>query len=773
MLDGSVSSPEISLQYDSVVEHATQNFIDYEQWAQQNPDLIAEHIDRYVHHLQELGAGTRLHQRLGSFVTRKAASEQQQRYGEELAFFGIINLGEVLEPEKRQEILDQTSSLKGALDFDARKAWRAGEPSSFIEQIAHTFPAIRDSSELRWIGEQFQELHCILPEFVIQDGGLGKVARIAAGVMTIAAIDGLGADAVTRRQRLLDSIRPAYYYGITYPIIDDVLQDSDYITSVKDRSKYHDAIMLGLQTGGDIETQTLPDHPLAEKMLEAYEGLREIFPFYGNRDFYYALESMYRAQHDELNLGPNDISGPLDIYPYTNVKASLSRVVANMAAGRELDGPHTEAFLRTLLRNQFVDDTRDFIEDIEAGRKTPHTLAISNPELDLGNPFFHMLAYEAYVVDKVYKGSPTAAHVLSKFGAFELARFINGNTQTASALQHHFGEDGITDDLISSALEVPLSARKRGKLLRKDKELEAKLGPKAVKRNPQLVDSRTYLSDSLSYINDLLFDEVSSEGPVNEVIRYSLEAGGKRIRPGLILMLAESLGIDRDSLAPLLISVELAHTASLIFDDLPAQDDAKLRRGQPATHIKFPEYDAQLAGISMIARSLGILEQLSKDFPAEQVNEVVGYLGKIIGSEKLCLGQHMDLASTTEITPEDILEMYHLKTSTLIEGALVSLMILANRPIHEHELMKAFSYHAGLAFQLRDDILDATSSSAVTGKDNGIDIDKQNIVNLLGLDRADILLKEHYQAAIKALGQLDFPTTLLENLVKYFSTRSK
>ena len=356
----------------------------------------------------------------------------------------------------------------------------------------------------------------------------------------------------------------------------------------------------------------------------------------------------------------------------------------------------TQMLSNTLLRNQLVDDMRDYKEDIAAGQNTPYTLAIEYPDLEIGNPLRHMLEYEAFVVNELYGGSPKVAHVLSKFGSYNIGELIGGNAAAAEEMRLYFVDDFLIDDIIDTALGLPASVKKSGLLLRKDIEVTKHLTDEYRVRAPQIIDPRTYLSDAIGEINELLTGEFSEDEPVQEVIRYSLDAGGKRVRPGLTLMLAESLGVDREHIKPLLISIELAHTASLIFDDLPAQDNAKLRRGQPTAHIKFGEYDAQLAGISMISHGIGILGRLSEHFPPDRVAELVEYVGTVLGAGRLCLGQHMDLSLKEGATLEQGLEMYNLKTSVMIEGALMPLMILQGRPESERSFVQEYAYHACL-----------------------------------------------------------------------------
>ena len=239
-------------------------------------------------------------------------------------------------------------------------------------------------------------------------------------------------------------------------------------------------------------------------------------------------------------------------------------------------------------------------------------------------------------------------------------------------------------------------------------------------------------------------------------------------------MLAEGLGVQPAAIEPVLVAGELFHTASLIFDDLPAQDGATVRRGRPATHIVYGEGTAQLAALSMISSGFGLMAQLDRRFPARRVTAVVEYVGSVLGPQGMCRGQHLDLQlgqGDTPATPAEIIEMYSLKTSTAIEAALVPLMMLLDRPPEQVDALRRYAYHAGVVFQLHDDILDATASTRQLGKDANHDLAKTNIVQTCGLAEARRLTAAHLTAAVACCERLPFDTDLLACAVRHFATR--
>jgi geranylgeranyl pyrophosphate synthase len=214
----------------------------------------------------------------------------------------------------------------------------------------------------------------------------------------------------------------------------------------------------------------------------------------------------------------------------------------------------------------------------------------------------------------------------------------------------------------------------------------------------------------------------------------------------------------------------------LIFDDLPAQDDATVRRGRPAAHLVYDEGSVQIAALSMISSGFGLLAQLDRQYPAHKVTEVIAYVGTVLGPERLCRGQNMDLRMGSADGPApvgEILEMYDLKTSTAIEASLVPLMMVLDRPPAEVALVKQYAYHAGIVFQIRDDILDATSSTEILGKDADNDVGKVNIVRILGLAEATRLMNAHVADAVGCCERLPFDADLLAGMARYFAARRR
>ena len=244
----------------------------------------------------------------------------------------------------------------------------------------------------------------------------------------------------------------------------------------------------------------------------------------------------------------------------------------------------------------------------------------------------------------------------------------------------------------------------------------------------------------------------TSGGQLAEAMGYAVLGGGKRIRPLLCFATAECLGFNPRSVMPAATAVELIHGFSLIHDDLPAMDDDDLRRGKPATHRAFDEATAILAGDALQALAF---EQLARRGPAEQVAALIGTLAHATGAQGMTGGQAIDLASEGRQVSEQTLEQLHrLKTGALL-AACVDLVCQWQPQAGNNDIphLAEFGRQIGLAFQIHDDVLDATQSSEQLGKPQGSDqaAEKSTWVSLKGLEAARADAEMLYQQSMDAL----------------------
>ena len=242
-----------------------------------------------------------------------------------------------------------------------------------------------------------------------------------------------------------------------------------------------------------------------------------------------------------------------------------------------------------------------------------------------------------------------------------------------------------------------------------------------------------------------------------ESMKYSLMAGGKRIRPVLCLASCEMFGGDDSIAMPTAVALEMIHTMSLIHDDLPAMDDDDLRRGKPTNHVLYGEDVAILAGDALLSTSFEHVAAHTKGIPAERTVEVLRRLGTSVGAYGLAGGQVMDLECENKegVTLQDLEWIHMHKTAALLKVSVAAGAILAGASKEDVENCELYAEKIGLAFQIADDILDVTATSEQLGKTAGKDEDtnKTTYVKLLGLEQskkeAERIVAEAKQALSK------------------------
>ncbi len=249
-------------------------------------------------------------------------------------------------------------------------------------------------------------------------------------------------------------------------------------------------------------------------------------------------------------------------------------------------------------------------------------------------------------------------------------------------------------------------------------------------------------------INDALENSISDKaclyGKIFESMRYSLNAGGKRIRPMLVLEFARIFGVSEEDAMPFAVALEMIHTYSLIHDDLPCMDDDDLRRGRPTNHKKFGEAIAVLAGDALLNRAFEHIlanSRLSSDVTLQAMK----VLSTASGAEGMIGGQVIDMEGenrTLDVSEIELLQ--NMKTGALIRAAAVMGCIIGGASNEEISFAEDYADKIGLAFQIRDDILNVEGDEAIIGKDVGNDekSGKSTFVKLLGIERCKEKVEE-------------------------------
>ncbi|HET9533389.1 MAG TPA: farnesyl diphosphate synthase [Blastocatellia bacterium] len=296
----------------------------------------------------------------------------------------------------------------------------------------------------------------------------------------------------------------------------------------------------------------------------------------------------------------------------------------------------------------------------------------------------------------------------------------------------------------------------------------------------QREDITAYLARRAEEVNAWLECLVPSESVeprlIHRAMRYSLFAGGKRLRPVLLLASGEALGADTEDLMPAACAIEMIHTYSLIHDDLPAMDNDDLRRGRPTCHKAFGEAMAILAGDALLTQAFRVLSSEAPFAdPARQVR-VIRAIATAAGTvEALIGGQAADIENEGKQTDAATLEYIHRsKTGAMIRAATVCGAIIAGAPEGLTDRFRAYGERIGLAFQIADDILDVTSTSEQLGKTPGKDQAalKATYPAIHGLERSRQRMRELIDEAIENLSGLELPTQVLEDIARFIIARS-
>lgn len=287
----------------------------------------------------------------------------------------------------------------------------------------------------------------------------------------------------------------------------------------------------------------------------------------------------------------------------------------------------------------------------------------------------------------------------------------------------------------------------------------------------------TLLAEQAAAVDDRLAEHLpaGSKDPLSAAMRAAVLAPGKRIRPALVLLVARTFGRSGKEVVDVACVPELVHAASLVLDDLPCMDDAELRRGQPTVHRQFGEAVAILAAFALLARAQELLPRAltAAGVPPAHRRDLQGRFAQVI--EALCRGQVADLGLVGPAATLATLERIHAqKTGALFEYAALLGAVTAGAHGQAVEAVLAYARNLGLAFQVRDDLLDARGSAAVLGKPVGKDanLGRTTFVSVFGVAGAEALCEELVETARQALAPLGAAARDLSELATYVRSRT-
>ena len=295
------------------------------------------------------------------------------------------------------------------------------------------------------------------------------------------------------------------------------------------------------------------------------------------------------------------------------------------------------------------------------------------------------------------------------------------------------------------------------------------------------MEFNTQFEKWIQIVNNALDDYLGiSDGPGSDIykaMKYSLMAGGKRLRPVLAFAVCELLGGNRIDVLPYACAIEMIHTYSLIHDDLPAMDNDDYRRGIPTNHKVFGDAIAILAGDALLNKAFELMlrSTIAADAKLRERVEAMGIIAECAGAEGMIRGQVVDIESVgMEISKETLEYMHRCKTGALIKAPILSSAVLCGGSEQEIGWLQTYAENIGLAFQIKDDIMDVESSIDIMGKAAGSDATsgKSTYVTLYGVKDASELLENAVAKAVDAISHFGEKAQFLKDMALFIKDRN-
>ncbi|GIN70934.1 hypothetical protein J14TS2_14090 [Bacillus sp. J14TS2] len=636
-------------------------------------------------------------------------------------------------------------------------------------------------STLIWVMEKLKKVSSKIPAGMDATEAQRKLIKIIAGVV-MQVIEEMEDEVLPeeRTERLEKAIRLGYSYGLTYPFIDDLLDAK--ILSPKEERQYSELIRTTLITGvvPDLGEWTGKNKELIEYI---HIELREAFLYIRDQQEADTRDTFLEQSYVFFKAQEVDRTKDLSYGHYTNeelyipviVKAASSRlIVRSIIRAAEDEGIDSRTFYYGIY-NQLADDFADMFEDMKQGGVTPYTyyLKYHDKRPDLVNPFEMYWAVISYLIHELYGSDQKTCEVI-------LDRAING----LQRYKVRIGAEKYKEVMDVFTAGIPEFNELIQYMVQNAKDVD--FFDKLV-RDHMIADLQQEKREQEEFIatvksvwhqinDNLLISENKQDSAIKESIveacNYSLQGDGKRLRSIMAWVMAvNEYGLDQTAIMPLLKSLEYMHTASLIFDDLPSQDNASIRRGRQTVHEVYNHAIGELSGLFLTQKA--VEEQtLLKGFDPQTILRLIGYSAKM--TTEMCKGQAMDLGSKgQELTLEELRTICFYKTGIAFEASLIMPAILAGKEEKGMAALKKFAYHAGLAFQIKDDLLDVEGDFAILGKPllKDVENNRSTFVSVLGAIEAKKAMWDHYSFAIESLQEISQQTTFLKHLMNYIVNR--
>ncbi|MCQ6280486.1 polyprenyl synthetase family protein [Bacillus sp. EB600] len=636
-------------------------------------------------------------------------------------------------------------------------------------------------STIIWVFNKLKMVSSNIPKGMDAEQAQRKLIKIIAGVLMheVEEMDDEISSA-ERSQKLDKAIRLGYSYGLTYPFVDDLLDAK--VLSPKEKKQYSDLIRTTLITGSVPEMDEWTGNN-KDLIRFIHSELRDAFEYIKAHQRQETRKNFFEQSYVFFNSQEVDREKELSNANYTNeelyipviLKSSSSRLIVRSIISAPMDAGFDYRTFYYGIYNQLADDFADMFDDMKDGAVTPYTYYMKYHDMrpDLINPFELYWTVISYLIHNVYHSNTKTCEVI-------LDRAING----LKRFKERMGTNKYNEVMELFASGSPKFNNVIQKMVRKaddvdffDKLLRDHIISILKNEQKEQEDFLDTIETVRNHICNIIpipkADQISLlKEPIIAAANYSLKGDGKRLRPIMTWVMAvDGYGLNSSAIVPLMRSLEYMHTASLIFDDLPSQDNAPIRRGRPTLHELYNTAIAELTGLFLTQKA--IEEQASLDqFDSKTVLSLIKYSAKM--TEDMCKGQAMDLDSKgKQLTLEQLNMMSFFKTGIGFEASLIMPAILAHAKELEMEALKKFAYHTGIAFQIKDDLLDVEGIPSLLGKPIGKDAENNNstFVSMLGSDGARKAMWEHYCLALEALKEVPRTTTFLKHLLNYIVNR--
>ncbi|RLL45497.1 polyprenyl synthetase family protein [Oceanobacillus piezotolerans] len=695
-----------------------------------------------------------------------------------MSYLFIRDLGKALNnPETAQQIEEVVQRLKTQLTKSPNKT--KGLETFSTAGLYRYGKKEGIESTMIWLIEKLRKVSSIIPDEMDVEHAQRKLIKIIAGVI-MHAEDEMDKDIKpdVRKQKLSEAIRLGYAYGLTYPFIDDLLDS--HVLSAKEKEQYSELIHTTLSTGFVPEIKNWEGEN-REFIESVHRELRDAFLYMKDYQTQDTREIFFDQAYVFFRSQEVDRVKDLADTTYTNeelfipiiLKSASSRLIVRTA----ISAPKDEGFdSRTFyygIYNQLADDFTDMFKDLEDGAVTPYTYYLTHHDQrkDLINPFELYWTVIYHLIHEVYDADEKTCEVILNRAINSQKRFKEkvGSPKYKELMSilgdFHPSLNNLIQNLIQKADHINFF----DKLLR-DHVLR-------LLRN-QRQERETFsdiIEEAREEINRLLplsTENALQRDSILDAANYSLQSNGKRLRPIVTWVQGiHEYGLNKEELLPLIKSIEYMHTASLIFDDLPAQDNSAFRRGRPTVHEVYNTAIAELTGLFLTQKAVEAQATLDA-FDSKIVLKLIHYSAQ--ATAEMCKGQALDLGSEgKQLSLNELHTMVFYKTGLAFEASLVMPAILAGIEDTQISLLKKFAYHAGAAFQIKDDLLDVEGEFNVIGKPTHID-QKNNhstFVTVLGTEGAKKEMWEHYLRSVEVLEQMQTKTNFLAHFLDYIVIR--